>query len=239
MTDLPGVDVLLGWVHDGQRRLEQVVAGLDDDAGRAPSALPGWTRGHVLTHLARNSDALVNLLDWARTGTPTPMYASPDQRNADIEAGAGRALAEHAADLCAAGERFATAAAALPVAAWSARVRSAQGRDIAAAEVPWMRTREVWIHVVDLDVGMGVEVLPEDLSLVLIRDVAAWMSAKADAAVLLRPDGAQDVLLGVPGAPPAAAVSGPANRIAGWLVGRASTVELRCDGAVPTLPRWL
>ena len=37
------------------------------EAFRAPSALPGWTRAHVLTHLARNADAMVNLLTWART----------------------------------------------------------------------------------------------------------------------------------------------------------------------------
>src|SRR5256885_15091039 len=59
-----------------------------------PSLLPGWTRGHVLTHVARNGDGLGNLLRWARTGTETPMYASREARRADIEAGAGRSAAE-------------------------------------------------------------------------------------------------------------------------------------------------
>src|SRR5260370_71465 len=31
---------------------------------REPSPLPGWARGHVLTHLARNPDGLRNLLIW-------------------------------------------------------------------------------------------------------------------------------------------------------------------------------
>ena len=38
------------------------IEGLTDDQAREPSLLPGWSRGHVLTHLARNADAMVNLL---------------------------------------------------------------------------------------------------------------------------------------------------------------------------------
>jgi len=71
---------VLDWVADGQVRLQRAVDVLPPHAVTEPSALPGWTRGHLLTHLARNADALVNLLTWARTGIPTPMYASPDQR---------------------------------------------------------------------------------------------------------------------------------------------------------------
>ncbi|WP_048821321.1 maleylpyruvate isomerase N-terminal domain-containing protein, partial [Streptomyces ipomoeae] len=48
----------LGWVEEGQRRLSQAVDALPADAVAEPSALPGWTRGHLLTHLARNADAL-------------------------------------------------------------------------------------------------------------------------------------------------------------------------------------
>src|SRR5436309_2025968 len=61
---------------------------LSDAQAREPSLLPGWTRGHVLSHIARNADGMVNLLNWARTGTETPMYASAESRSADIEAGA-------------------------------------------------------------------------------------------------------------------------------------------------------
>src|SRR6266704_5264440 len=72
-------------------RLLGSAAALSDTQAREPSLLPGWTRGHVLTHIARNADGMVNLLHWARTGTQTPMYASPESRAADIEAGAGAA----------------------------------------------------------------------------------------------------------------------------------------------------
>lgn len=56
-----------------------------------PSALPGWTRAHLLTHLARNADGLGNLLTWAETGVERSMYGPGNARDDDIEAGSGRA----------------------------------------------------------------------------------------------------------------------------------------------------
>lgn len=233
------VETRLGWASAGQQRLEDTVSALDPSAVHEPSALPDWTRGHVITHLARNADALVNLLTWARTGVPTPMYTGPDQRNADIEAGYARPLDEQLTDLREAGRRFAEAAAMLPPDAWSARVKSAQGRDIPAAEVPWMRTREVWLHLVDLDAGPTVDAIPDDIAGELVTDVAAWMSPKLTDAVHLRPDGHPSVHLGPEDTEPTATVSGPAARIAGWLTGRSELNLLTSDGDVPTLPRWL
>jgi maleylpyruvate isomerase len=230
VTALPPVGALLEWVHDGQSLLEKAISGLAPDAVPAPSTLPGWTRGHLLTHLARNADALVNLLIWARTGTRTPMYSSPEQRAADIEAGAGRGLAEQADDLRASARRFTAAAAALPADRWSATVASAQGREIPASEVPWLRVREVWIHLVDLDVGYRMGVLPPELALTLVRDVAAWLTAKTGQPVEPRVDG---VLFGQ------VLVTGAPNRLAGWLTGRDSPDGLRADGEMPKLPRWL
>src|SRR5262245_61714365 len=56
-----------------------------------PSLLPGWTRGHVLTHIARNADSFVRLLDAARNGEVVAQYAGGvEGRNADIEAGSTR-----------------------------------------------------------------------------------------------------------------------------------------------------
>lgn len=237
MSEESAVEALLDWAGEGQRRLEDATGALKPEAVHEPSTLPGWTRGHIITHIARNADALVNLLAWARTGDPTPMYATPEQRNADIEAGAGRDLDSQLADLRESGKRFAEAATALTPEAWSARVKSALGRDIPAAEVPWMRVREVWIHQVDLDVGIGIEVLPDSVAAELIRDVAGWMSPKLDRGVTLRPDGHPEVRLG--GAEPVATAAGPAPLIAGWLIGRGALDRLVVDGDVPTLPRWL
>ncbi len=90
---------MLEMLETSADNLAKTIADLDDAAVAAPSALPGWTRGHVLTHVARNADALVNLLTWARTGVETPAYPSREARDAGIEAGAGRPLREQVEDL--------------------------------------------------------------------------------------------------------------------------------------------
>jgi maleylpyruvate isomerase len=224
VTTPPPLDALLTWVHDGQSLLDKAVAGMASDAVASPSALPGWTRGHLLTHLSRNADALVNLLTWARTGIRTPMYATPEQREADIEAGAGRPLADQVDDLRGSARRFAEAATALPADRWSAVVTSAQGREIPASEVPWLRVREVWVHLVDLDLGYRMGVLPTELASTLVRDVCGWRSRKTGEPIEPVPDGVQFGQTLVRGTP---------DRLAGWLTGR----EL--DGELPRLPRWL
>src|SRR5262249_43465519 len=106
---------------------------LDDAAVAAPSLLPGWTRGHVLAHVARNADGAVNLLTWARTGEETPQYASGEQRDADIEAGAARASPEHVADIAPPAARIDEAGAQRPPGARAATGRSRGGRPPPAA----------------------------------------------------------------------------------------------------------
>ncbi len=66
---------------------------------REPSLLPGWTRAHVLAHLARNADAMRTLLVGARSGQERSAYASAQEREADIEQGAGRSAKDLAEDL--------------------------------------------------------------------------------------------------------------------------------------------
>ncbi|MEO3870681.1 maleylpyruvate isomerase N-terminal domain-containing protein [Nonomuraea sp. B12E4] len=53
-------------------RLLATAATLSDADIAAPSRLPGWTRGHVLSHVAQNAGSHLNLLTWARTGIRTP-----------------------------------------------------------------------------------------------------------------------------------------------------------------------
>jgi maleylpyruvate isomerase len=222
------------WVHDGQRRVEETAASIADVS--APSALPGWTKGHVLTHLSRNADALTNLLTWARTGVESPMYASPAARNADIEAGAGRPLPAQLADLRESASRFSVAVAKVPD--WEVLVRTAQGREVPVSEVPWMRVREVWLHLIDLNAGAGPDDLPDDVGMALVRDVAAWMAPKLDTPVELLPTGHAPLRLGQAG-PVSATVAGPANRLAAWLTGRTDLAGVTTTGEVPTLPKWL
>ena len=45
-------EVELAGCRASHRRLDEAIAGLTDEQARQPSRLPGWTVGHVLTHLA-------------------------------------------------------------------------------------------------------------------------------------------------------------------------------------------
>lgn len=227
----------LDWVEGGQDRLRQALDALPAEAVGEPSALPGWTRGHLLSHLARNADALVNLLTWARTGIRTPMYASPERRGADIEAGAARPLAEQRADVRQSAAHFLQACEALSDEAWSAVVVSGQGREIPASEVPWLRAREVWIHLVDLRVEVGMDALPSDFAWTLVQDVAGWMTPRVDVGAELVAPGHGSVALGT--ASPGTTIGGPPYALAAWLTGRGGVEELIVEGALPDLPRWL
>jgi maleylpyruvate isomerase len=239
---LPSWDTLTGWAAAGQQRVEQAAGRLEPAQVAEPSRLPGWTRGHVLSHLARNADALVNLLTWARTGVEARMYASRTDRDDGIEAGAGRALPEQLADLTAAGQRFAAAAAALPADRRSVTVLSGQGREIPAGEVPWLRVREVWLHLVDLGAASTIDDIPEAVAWALAADVAGWMSSRTEATADLRADGHDPIRLGR-GEQAVTTIEGSPQRIAGWLTGRiqdqAGPLGLAVTGDLPDLPRWL
>jgi maleylpyruvate isomerase len=60
----------LAWAGDGAANASSPIRIMSPRRWAAPSALPGWSRAHVLTHVARNADAMINLLTWARTGRP-------------------------------------------------------------------------------------------------------------------------------------------------------------------------
>jgi maleylpyruvate isomerase len=101
-----GVEVLLRWVTEGTKVFEDLTTRAPL---RGPSHLPSWTRARVVAHVARNADALVNLLAWAKTAGERPMYASVGQRANEIEAGAHRTGREPAEDLRAVDTRLAAA----------------------------------------------------------------------------------------------------------------------------------
>jgi maleylpyruvate isomerase len=144
---------MLALIDDAMRRLAGTAAALGDDEVTEASLLPGWSRGHVLTHVARNGDALRNLLIWARTGVKTPAYASQQARDEAIEAGASRKAAELVADVTESAEAFRAAAVTLPPAAWQATVSLLDGVEFPAAQVLTKRLVEVELHHTDLGCG--------------------------------------------------------------------------------------
>src|SRR5215218_2855068 len=158
----PSPDTAMRWWADAELAVAGHVQRLTDAELAEDSGLPGWSRAHVVAHLARNADALVNLLTWARTGVETPMYPSPEARDRDIETTAAQAPGDLRADYTTACARLAEAIETLPAEAWTARVRTRQGTEIPATDIPWMRAKEVWVHGVDLHAGLTFADLPAD-----------------------------------------------------------------------------
>jgi len=230
----------LAWAYDGAAHLRALTARMGDDAFTAPSGLPSWTRAHVLSHIARNADAMVNLLNWARTGVRTPAYLSWEQRDADIAAGATRAPAQIREDLVVSSDRLAAVVRAMPEAAWNARVAHPSGVEIAAGVVPWLRAREMWIHAVDLDVGASFTDLPLPMLVALVDEVAA--RGVGPHARLVATDAAREWVLGAAqeAEPEPGVISGPVAELVAWLLGRSTGRALRtADGRrPPPAPRW-
>ncbi|MET7860391.1 maleylpyruvate isomerase family mycothiol-dependent enzyme [Streptomyces sp. NPDC005318] len=233
----------LAWVRDGSALLRGAVVGLSAQAVHTPSPLPGWTRAHVLTHLARNADALANLLTWARTGVETPMYPDPAGRLDDIERGARRPATDVVEDVLSADDRLLNALDALPAAAWQATVRSALGRTIPASEVPWMRTRELWVHAVDLatDAPGDFDAFPPDLVDALLTDACATVGGKEGCpALVLRPDDRDRSWLLSGPEQLAEEVRGPATALCAWLLGRDTASARKVSSSTTvSLPKWL
>ncbi|MFD5827784.1 maleylpyruvate isomerase family mycothiol-dependent enzyme [Lentzea sp. NPDC060358] len=218
--------------------LYEAVEELDEAAVRADSRLPGWSRGHVVTHLARNADALVNLLTWARTGVEHQAYASRSDRDADIEEGSHRLLQVIKADLDSACVRFETACREMPAHAWRAEVSAPKGQVIPASAVPLFRLREIWIHLVDLDAGVGFDDLPADFVQDFLDDAVEQFAGRVDpfSVEVTLPDGAQRIWT-VSGPASRSSVSGSASAVLGWLTGRTDGADLR--GELPELPDWI
>lgn len=55
---------------------------------------------------------------------------------------------------------------------WQAEVVTAQGRAVPAAETPWMRSREMLVHAVDLGTGLAFADLPDAFLAALRADIA-------------------------------------------------------------------
>ncbi len=232
--------LLTGEVDDATARLLRTAATFDDPDLAAASLLPGWTRGHVLAHLARNADGFVNLLTAARTGEPIPMYASPAAREADIASGASRPPEEQLDDLRRTADRFAEAVAAMPVEAWGATVETRRG-PWPAAMLVWGRLRELEVHHVDLAAGYRPADWPEAFGHRLLHEVATGLAGRADAPpMVLRFDGSRhELVVGDRAAAPT--VTGAATELAAWLIGRSpgTVLTVTPDGPLPTPPEWI
>jgi maleylpyruvate isomerase len=236
--DLPLAEQLLiarrGTAYFAQRLAELSDADLDGD-----TLVAGWTRRYLLAHVGYNAAALCRLLDWAVTGVETPMYESVEQRSQEIKEGATlspaalRNLFDHTVS------RLDEKWRHMPAPAWRSTVRTAQGREVPASETAWMRSREVWIHAVDLDNGGRFGDFPDAVLESLLADVVATWRRKGTG---------DNLTLHVTGAEPIEIsdrpyegggrdiISGPLPSVVRWATGRGA---IGLTSAAPPPPTWL
>jgi maleylpyruvate isomerase len=205
----------LGPVKKSHIRLRRTLAGMAADDAHRPSLLPTWTVGHVLTHLARNADSFVRLLEAAAQGEVADQYAGGnDQRAADIEAGAGRPVPELVDDVVTAAARLERTWDATTEDVW----RTGRGRVVSGvwplAELPFRRWREVEIHHVDLGLGYGPGDWPEDYVEAELARALPYLAARLPAGATV------DV------------ATLDRRRLLAWIVGRGDDADL------PALGPW-
>ncbi|WP_169925380.1 maleylpyruvate isomerase family mycothiol-dependent enzyme [Sanguibacter antarcticus] len=191
----PPEAVILADVGELEDLLLEAVARFDDADVRAPSTLPGWSRGHVLAHLTSLATAFTRQAELASRGELGEVYdGGREERDAAIEAAAGRDAEEHLAHLEAALVRL---SASWPddSAGWAAPVTFRSGTLSVVLDAWW---REVALHAIDLECGITAgawspeacerlwdflsQRLPEsaaDIELVgAPRDVLLWLAGR-------------------------------------------------------------
>lgn len=142
-----------------QARLLAAVEVLADADVRRASRLPGWSIGHVLTHLARNADAHARRLAGALDGQDVAKYpGGAAQRARDIEDGAGRSAAELVQDLAVSQQRLEQLFTACAAAGWPGRrlLGGAHYRPPAARPTGcarWRSTTSTWTSATDRRTG--------------------------------------------------------------------------------------
>ncbi len=209
---------------------------LDSSTARAPSVLPGWTRAHVVGHLARNADGLANLLVAARTGEDVPMYSSQQQRDADIERTAGLPWPELLDDAQRSARRWAAAAEALPDDRLDAPVRRTPGAEpFPVRRVGVLRRTEVEVHHADLGTGYTARDWPPDFVDALMRRRDRELREAGVGLSLVADDLGRTWRTG-----PGPTVRGQAADLLWWLLGRGGGEGLVCsDATLPDLGGWV
>lgn len=227
-------DWLLPSLERASSRLDATLNALKSNDSQGASGLPGWTRSHVLTHVARNADGLRNLLLAARSRQLVRMYACPTARSADVEAGAGRDFEVIVADVVESSRRFGIDAAMMTTEDWSAEVQFTSGQPdpplVAADLIPAMRLNEVELHHVDLAMGYTFEDTPPDLARYLLDHYRGRRARQGVVLTVAADD--LDFSMG----DSAVVTRGTAAALLGWLTGRTTGADLRCDSALPLLP---
>lgn len=218
------------WKADATQRLLGYTIGIGDEDWHAASPLPGWSRAHVATHIARNADQLRERVEAVLAGRPQPPEATAAERMAALELGADRSGLELQIDLD-------TSAGALQQALdrvedWTAPVEL-HGEDWPLAAVPLSRLHELSLHHLDLDCGFSPDAVEPGASAWLLRWVLDQLSGTDLPALHVEGD---SLVAELGRGRQRRTVSGSDARLWAWLSGRLSPASVAgAEGLQPAL----
>lgn len=205
--------------RDATQQLLGDTIAIPEDQWQLPSGLPGWTRAHVATHLARNADGLRRVVHGLLTHSPAQMYPSPEQRDRDLEQGSMRGALELQIDLDTSAGELNTVFGYLEESGSTEEVDLVPGLRLPAHHLPVARFNEVVLHHMDLDCGFT----PTDVDADIARWLLEWNClrlAGRDDYPALEVASTSGVRARVGGSGEAVEVRGSDAVLLGWLTGR-------------------
>ncbi|MFD3547112.1 maleylpyruvate isomerase family mycothiol-dependent enzyme [Streptomyces sp. NPDC058655] len=240
LTEHDHPSVLLPLLYVSAGHLLSSAGALTDEQLRAASLLPGWTRAHVLVHLARGADSRVRLLTAARGGADLPQYPDESTREEEIRQGALRDADALRVDLETSLSGLLQAIGSHPDEAWDVPVRWLGGGRRPVRGVLWSLLRELEVHHVDLAASYTPADWPAAFTDRELRTTVARLREEpAMPPVRISADGGTSDHS--TSDRPGPLVRGAAAAILAWLTGRSDGAALTVDppGALlPRVPAW-
>jgi maleylpyruvate isomerase len=142
--------------------LLETVDSLSPDQFAADSSLPGWSVLQVVAHLALNAQSHVHLLSCAGRGEVGEQYVGGAiGRAAAIDASSSWSAEQAVKELRRAVYSLEGAWAGATYDTWNGTGVAASGAVLSMHELPFMRWREVVVHLTDMNIGLGYEEWPD------------------------------------------------------------------------------
>jgi len=215
------VDDVRVWIGDVTSRLLGDTIGMSEAGWHSPSLLPGWSRAHVATHLARNADRFATIV---ADGSCDGPCADPDVQFLELECGADRTGIDLQIDLD-------SSAGALDrawrsVDDWDRPIRIGDDEQPLSV-LPLIRLHEVAVHHLDLDISAFVDDLAPETAAWLLRWVLSRFVGTHGPAMTITSSSGQTATVG--SGRVMRKVSGTDQRLWAWLCGRAPADAV--DGA--------
>jgi len=206
---------------------------ITDEQWQMPSRLPGWTRAHVATHIARQADGMTRVLGQIKNNQPTSLYDSEETLDDEIERGSERSAMELQVDLDSSAGRLHEASSRLKRLPPSRPISLTPSLTVPLGDLPIVRLNHLVLHHIDLDIGFTYEAIGAPVAAWLLAYNASRIGRKPSyPALRLVSDSGVTAVIGSGGRP--RVVNGADNLLLAWLTGRLTPAQV--DPRLPVLP---